>query len=225
MGQRQEHKYNLGHILWHMPNHHFFSIELIRITATAVLSILLVASFSAFQTIAIFHTHIGTTASFISSLMSNSMFQRWFSALLIPIVSSTVMEVIALNFFFECSMVTIFFSRLQNSSKDEFWEYELLKGNCKNLRHGQYHLINQILIGWYKKCVSANEFPDGPMLKEEAMLKKERLNKNELATYFASNSWLEKFKQTYRLHEKRITGEEEYILKWPFNHDLNACQN
>ena len=54
MGQRQEHKYNLGHILWHMPNHHFFSIELIRITATAVLSILLVASFSAFQTIAIF---------------------------------------------------------------------------------------------------------------------------------------------------------------------------
>lgn len=99
MGQRQEHKYNLGHILWHMSNHLFFSIELIRITAIAVLSILLVASFSAFQTLAIFYTHIGTTTSFISSLMSNSMFQRWFSALLIPIVSSTIMEVIALNFF------------------------------------------------------------------------------------------------------------------------------
>ena len=72
-------------------------------------------------------------------------------------------------------MVTKLFSRLQTSSKDEFWEYELLKGNCKKLRHGQYHLINQILIGWYKKCASANEFPDGPMLKEEAMLKKRKI--------------------------------------------------
>ena len=56
----------------------------------------------------------------------------------------------------------------------------------KKLKHGQYHLINEILIAWYKKCASANVFPDGPMLKEEAMLIKERLNKDELDTFTAS---------------------------------------
>ena len=52
-------------------------------------------------------------------------------------------------------------------------------------------------------------FPDGPMLKEEAMLIKERLNKDELATFTASNGWLKKFKQTNRLCETRITGEAD----------------
>ena len=56
-------------------------------------------------------------------------------------------------------------------------------------------------------------FPDGPMLKEKAILIKERLNKDELATFTASNSWLEKFKQTYRLHEMKITGEADDIPK------------
>ena len=45
-----------------------------------------------------------------------------------------------------------------------------------------------------KKCASANEFSDDPMLEEGAMLIKERLNKDELATFTASNGWLEKFK-------------------------------
>ena len=27
-------------------------------------------------------------------------------------------------------------------------EYEIFKGNCIKLRHGQYHLINEILIAW-----------------------------------------------------------------------------
>ena len=67
-----------------------------------------------------------------------------------------------------------------------------------------------------KKCASANVLPDGPMLKEEAMLIKERLNKDELATFTASNGWLEKFKQTYGLRETRITGEVDDILKMTF---------
>ena len=50
-----------------------------------------------------------------------------------------------------------------------------------------YHLINEVLIPWYKECASANVFPDGPMLKEEAMLIKETLNKDELSTLTASN--------------------------------------
>ena len=56
-------------------------------------------------------------------------------------------------------------------------------------------------------------FPDGPVLKEEAMFIKERLNKDELAMFTTSNRWLEKFKQTYRLREMRITGKVENIPK------------
>ena len=51
----------------------------------------------------------------------------------------------------------------------------------------------------------------GPMLKEEAMLIKARLNRNELAPFTASNGWLGKFKQTYGLPETRITGEVDDI--------------
>ena len=45
------------------------------------------------------------------------------------------------------------------------------------------------------------------------MLIKERLNKDELASFTGSDGWLEKFKQTYRLREARITGEEDDIPK------------
>ena len=53
----------------------------------------------------------------------------------------------------------------------------LLKKNMKKIRHGQYYLINEILINWYKKkkMTTASLFPDGPMLKEEAMLIKEKV--------------------------------------------------
>ena len=47
------------------------------------------------------------------------------------------------------------------------------------MRHVQYHYINEILIESYQKCATANVFPDGPILKGEAMLIKERLNKDE----------------------------------------------
>ena len=51
------------------------------------------------------------------------------------------------------------------------------------------------------------------MLKEKTMLIKERLNKDELASFTGSDGWLEKFKQTYRLPEARITGEADDIPK------------
>ena len=56
-------------------------------------------------------------------------------------------------------------------------------------------------------------FSDVSMLKEEAMLIKEILNKDELALSTASNGWLEKFKQTYGLHQTRITDEADEIPK------------
>ena len=39
------------------------------------------------------------------------------------------------------------------------------KRNC----HGKYHKINEILFEWYKRCCAANIYPNGAMLKEEAM--------------------------------------------------------
>lgn len=49
------------------------------------------------------------------------------------------------------------------------------------------------------------------MLKEVAMLIKEKLGKDDLAVFTASNGWLEKFKQTYGVRETRITGEADDI--------------
>ena len=51
------------------------------------------------------------------------------------------------------------------------------------------------------------------MLKDEAMLIKESLNKDELATSTASNGWLKMFKLTYGLCKTRITGEADDIPK------------
>ena len=59
-------------------------------------------------------------------------------------------------------------------------------------------------------------FPDDPMLKEGAMLIKERLSKDELATFTASNNWLEKFKQTYLISETWITDPVNDIPKMTF---------
>ena len=51
------------------------------------------------------------------------------------------------------------------------------------------------------------------MLKEEAMLTKKILNKDELATFTASNCWLEECKLTYGLRKTRITGKVDDIPK------------
>ena len=77
-------------------------------------------------------------------------------------------RMIAEHFSIEKTYVSNIFSRAQ----------KLFRGNMnfskeiKKLRHGQYHLINKILIA------RANVFPDGSMLKKEAMLIKERLKKD-----------------------------------------------
>ena len=72
------------------------------------------------------------------------------------------------------------FSNILRNTKAVRKECEFFKVNCKKLRHGQYHLIDEVPIAWYKKYASANVFSDGPMLKEEATLIKDRLNKDEL---------------------------------------------
>ena len=79
----------------------------------------------------------------------------------------------------------------------------------KNRKYRQYHTINEILFSWYKKCASANVFPDGPLFKEEAMLIKEGINNTE--HFSTSNCWLEKWKLSCGLRETCITAEADDI--------------
>ena len=77
----------------------------------------------------------------------------------------------------------------------------ILKLVVKKMRHGQYRLKIKILINWYKKCTGANLFLDGSMLKKEAILIKERLNKDDSTSFTASNGGQEKFKLAYGTRE------------------------
>ena len=48
------------------------------------------------------------------------------------------------------------------------------------------------------------------------MLIKERLNKDDLTSFTASNVWLEKFKPAYGIRETRITSEPDNIPRMTF---------
>ena len=45
------------------------------------------------------------------------------------------------------------------------------------------------------------------MLKEEALEIEKHLNSEELLTFTASNAWLEKWKISYGIREKKVNGE------------------
>ena len=90
-------------------------------------------------------------------------------------------------------------------------DFEIFKGNYKKRLHGKYHVINEILYNWYGKCTSANVCPDVPLLQEEAMEIKRRLNKEEFASFTASNGWLDSWKQTYGAKWKRLCGEADEV--------------
>ena len=79
--------------------------------------------------------------------------------------------------------------------------------NKKRCRPGKYKAINDILYIWYQKCCSSGLYPNGPMLKEEAMEIKKQLNDSELDGFVASDGWLDKWKASYAVKEKRIVGE------------------
>ena len=79
--------------------------------------------------------------------------------------------------------------------------------NKKRCRPGKYKAINDILYIWYQKCCSSGLYPNGPMLKEEAMEIKKQLNDSALDGFVASDGWLDKWKASYAVKEKRIVGE------------------
>ena len=82
---------------------------------------------------------------------------------------------------------------------------------------GKYKVINDILYEWYQKCCSSNFYPNGPLLKEEAIEIKNQLQNSDFDGFAASDGWLGKWKATYAIKEKRIVGEggdvpEETVL-------------
>ena len=58
-----------------------------------------------------------------------------------------------------------------------------------------------------KKWCAANFYPDESMLKEEAMEIKKCLEKVEFKNFTASNGWLEKWKISYGVRERKVNGE------------------
>ena len=86
----------------------------------------------------------------------------------------------------------------------------------KRNRHGKYHKINEISFELYKRCCTSNIYPNGIMLKEEAMAIKEQLQNID---FDASDGWLDCWKTTYSVKERHTVGEAgdmstETVTSW-----------
>ena len=95
-------------------------------------------------------------------------------------------------------------SNILKDGKDLQMDIKFFKGNYKKRCHGKYHVINETLYNWYRKCTSVNVYPDGLLLQEEAMEIKRRVDKEKFAGFTAPNGWLDSLKQTYGVREKRL---------------------
>jgi len=99
-------------------------------------------------------------------------------------------------------------------------QHEMFREKAKKRnRHGKYHKLNEILFEWYKRCCASNIYPNGAMLKEEAMAIKEQLKNSDFDDFRASDGWLDRWKTTYSVKERRIVGEAgdvsaETITSW-----------
>ena len=99
-------------------------------------------------------------------------------------------------------------------------QYEHFHDKNKKRSHpGKYKVINDIFYEWYQKCCTSNFYPNGPLMKEEAMEIKNQLQNSDLDGFVASDGWLEKWKATYAIKEKRIVGAggdvpEETVSSW-----------
>ena len=82
----------------------------------------------------------------------------------------------------------------------------------KRNRPGKYQLINAILYEWYQKCCACNIYPNGPMLKEEALKIKEKLQNNTLDSFIALEGWLNKWKAAYAAKESWLEMSLEKLL-------------
>ena len=99
-------------------------------------------------------------------------------------------------------------------------QHEMFREKAKKRnRHGKYHKLNEILFEWYKRCSASNIYPNGAMLKKEAMAIKEQLKSSDFDDFRASDGWLDRWKTTYFVKERRIVGEAgdvstETVTSW-----------
>ena len=64
---------------------------------------------------------------------------------------------------------------------------------------GKYKVINDMLYEWYQKCCSSNFYPNGPLLKEEAMEIKNQLQNSDLDGLLLQMDDLKSGKQVMQL--------------------------
>ncbi|XP_057299445.1 tigger transposable element-derived protein 4-like [Hydractinia symbiolongicarpus] len=87
-------------------------------------------------------------------------------------------------------------------------QYEMFREKDKKRdRHGKGHKLNEILFEWYQGCTASNIYPNGVMLKEEAIAIKEQLKSSKFDDFKASDGWLDRWKSTFSIKERRIVGE------------------
>ena len=94
-------------------------------------------------------------------------------------------------------------------------EYENFQGkdfkHLKRENHQKYKAINTILSKWFKKCGASGIYVSGLLLKEEAMNIKDLLNNPDLNDFKASEGWLDKWKLSYGICKKQISGESFHV--------------
>ena len=82
-------------------------------------------------------------------------------------------------------------------------QHELFHEMSKKLnRSGKYQKINDILYLWYQTFCALNIYPNGPMLKDEAMAIKESLQNGSLDQFHASDGWLDTWKSAYTIKKR-----------------------
>ena len=70
-------------------------------------------------------------------------------------------------------------AKIMKDEKKICEQHEMFREKAKKRhRQGKYHTLNEILYEWYKRCCTSNIYPNGAMLKEEAMAIKEQLNQS-----------------------------------------------
>ena len=93
-------------------------------------------------------------------------------------------------------------------SESNIWrEYENFEGDMKRKKIGKYGIINDVLYECYIKCCQAGIYPDGAMLREQALTIKTELNDSNSGDFKAFNGWLEEFKRRFGLRQTRTIRE------------------
>ena len=96
---------------------------------------------------------------------------------------------------------------LKNEKKIREQHEIFFEKSKKRKHHSKYHRINEILFEWCKRCCASNTYPNVAMLKEDAMAIKEQLQNSDFDDFSTLDGWLDCWKTTYFVKERRIVGE------------------